>query len=97
MAKLTPNDILKLAKLAKIRLSVDEITQFGKEINEVLDYVEQLSSVDTADFQPTSQVTGLVNQTEQDEIIDYGITQEELLKNLPDQENDQIKVKRVLG
>ena len=97
MAKLTREDVLKLARLSRLRLSDEEISQFEAEISEILAYVEQLSEVDTKDLEPTSQVTGLTNVFREDEIIDYGITQDELLKNAPTIEKKQFKVKRVLG
>jgi aspartyl-tRNA(Asn)/glutamyl-tRNA(Gln) amidotransferase subunit C len=97
MAKLTREDILKLARLSRLRLTEEEIEQFQSEISAILGYVEQLGEVDTNDLEPTSQVTGLTNVMREDEEIDYGISQEELLKNAPAVEKNQIKVRRVLG
>jgi len=97
MAKLSKDDVLKLARLSRLRLTDDEITQFQTEISGVLGYVEQLSDVDTSGLEPTSQVTGLINVMRPDEIIDYGTTPDELLKNAPVVEKKQFKVKRVLG
>lgn len=97
MAKLSRDDVLKLARLSRLRLSEEEITQFQTEISAILGYVEQLSSVDTTGLEPTSQVTGLTNVMRQDEVIDYGTTPEDLLKNAPATEKSQFKVKRVLG
>lgn len=96
MAKFTRQDILKLAKLAKLQLSDAEIDQFTGEISEILGYVEQLQSVDVTGLEPTSQVTGLKNVTRSDTVINYGISKEELLKNVPEVSDGQIKVKRVL-
>jgi len=97
MAKLTREDVLKLARLSRLRLSDEEIEQFQAEISEILVYVEQLSEVETIGLEPTSQVTGLTNVMREDEVIDYGTTPDELLKNAPTIEKNQIKVKRVLG
>lgn len=96
MARLTQTDILKLAKLARLDLSPDEIKQFSGEISEILAYVEQLQSVDGEKLEPTYQVTGLKNVTRSDEPINYGANQKDLLKNVPTLEGDYIKVKRVL-
>jgi len=96
MAKLTREDVLKLAKLAKLTLTENEVDSFTKEISEILNYVEQLQSVDIDDLEPTYQVTGLTNVTRPDEIKDYGVSTEDLLKNLPAREGNQIQVKRVL-
>jgi len=97
MSNLTREDVLKLAELAKLELTKDEVDTFVQEISEILGYVEQLQSVDVDGLEPTYQVTGLKNVTRKDEIVDYGVERQELLKNLPDQEDGQIKVKRVLA
>jgi aspartyl-tRNA(Asn)/glutamyl-tRNA(Gln) amidotransferase subunit C len=96
MAKLTDEDILKLARLSRLHLSDDEKAHFKAEIEAILEYVEQLQNVDLQDVTPTNQVTGLENVMRQDVIKDYGTTQAELLKNAPDQQNGLIKVRRVL-
>lgn len=97
MATLSREDVLKLARLSRLKLSDDEVTEFQTEITEILGYVEQLSEVDTKGLEPTSQVTGLTNVMREDEVIDYGASQDELLKNAPAQDKKQFKVKRVLG
>lgn len=96
MAKITREEVLKLAQLAKIELSGDEIEQYSDEIGEILTYVEQLQQVNVDGLEPTSQVTGLKNVTRPDVVEDYGVSAKDLLKNAPALENGQIKVKRVL-
>lgn len=97
MSNLTRDDVLKLAKLARIDLSDDEVAKFESEFNEILQYVEQLQAVDVSGLEPTSQVTGLTNVTRKDEIRDYGYKAKDLLKNVPKTEDDLIKVKRMIG
>lgn len=97
MSKLTREDILKLAQLARLQLSDDEVTAYADELSEILQYVEQLADVDVSGLQPTNQVTGLVNVSRADEITDYGYNPEDLRKNLPDTQGDLIKVKRMIG
>lgn len=97
MAKLTRDDVLKLARLARIQLSNEEVDTYADELSHILAYVEQLQSVDIKGLDPTSQVTGLVNVMREDTIVDYGYNVQELRKNLPALHDDQIKVKRMLG
>jgi aspartyl-tRNA(Asn)/glutamyl-tRNA(Gln) amidotransferase subunit C len=96
MSKLSRDDILKLARLSRLRLSDEEIERFGPELSRILDFVEELNQVDTAGLEPTYQVTGLKNVMRTDEERDYGYTSEDLLKNAPAVENKQFRVKRVL-
>ncbi len=96
MAKLTREDVLKLARLARLELSEDEIENYRSELSEILQYVEQLQNVEVDGLKPTNQVTGLTNVMRPDEVKDYGYKTEELLKNVPHVKDHQIQVKRML-
>ena len=96
MANLTENDVLKLASLSKISLDKEELTALTTELGDILGYIEQLSSVDVSGLEPTNQVTGLTNVMRKDVITDYGVSQEELLKNLPARSGNYMKVNKVL-
>ena len=97
MAQLSRDDVLKLAQLARIDLSDDEVTKFVSEFNAILGYVDLLQTVDVSGLEPTSQVTGLVNVTRKDEVHNYGYKTTELLKNVPRLKNDRIQVQRMIG
>jgi aspartyl-tRNA(Asn)/glutamyl-tRNA(Gln) amidotransferase subunit C len=97
MTKLTREDVLKLARLARIDLTDDEVNEFTTEFSAILQYVEQLSSVDTAGLEPTSQVTGLTNVTREDVERPYSYATEDLRANVPAMQDGQIKVKRMIG
>ena len=96
MADLTKEDILKLARLSRLKLTDSEVSEFQKEISEILGYVQMLDKVDTKGLKPTYQVTGLKNVSRKDELIDYGVSQEDLLKNLPARDKNYIKVRKML-
>ncbi len=96
MAKLSREDLLKLAQLAKIKLSEQEIEEFSAEISDILHYVEQLQSVNIDDLAPTNQVSGLTNVMRNDEVKDYGYKPEDLLKNVPKVKDNQIEAKRMI-
>ena len=97
MAGLSRDDIVKLAALARLDLTEDEISEYSTELTAILQYVEQLQSVDIDGLQPTNQVTGLTNVTRTDEIVDYGYAPADLLNNVPNVDGQQIKVKRMIG
>jgi aspartyl-tRNA(Asn)/glutamyl-tRNA(Gln) amidotransferase subunit C len=97
MSKLSRQDILKLAQLSRLELSEDEISQFETEIKAILEYVELLQTVNLEGVEPTYQVTGLKDVTRPDELIDYGYSLPDLMKNAPATEKDHFKVKRMVG
>lgn len=98
--KLTKDEVLKLAKLSRLRLSENDITKFQTEISDILDYVTKLDDVDVTGLKPTYQVTGLTsehaNATREDQVLDQ-VIQAELFKNVPMVEDGHIKVKRMIG
>lgn len=96
MAKLSEEDVLKLAKLSKLELTEEQLHRFTTEIEAIVEYVEQLQAVDVEGLEPTNQVTGLVNVMRPDTVKEYADAKE-LLKNLPNSENDLIKVNRMIG
>lgn len=96
MSSITTDDVTYVAALAKIAITKDEAAKFTKELAAILRYVEQLDAVDTSGLQPTYQVTGLTNVTRKDEVIDYGTTQKDLLKNAPRSRDGYIEVPKVL-
>lgn len=95
--KLSPDDILKLARLSRLHLTPDEVEQFESEISAILEYVQQLQKVDVTGLEPTNQVTGLKDVMRPDQPIDYGTTPAQLLQNAPATEQGHFKVKRMLG
>jgi aspartyl-tRNA(Asn)/glutamyl-tRNA(Gln) amidotransferase subunit C len=97
MAQLTRDDVLKLARLARIELTDDEVSEFTDEFSAILKYVEILQSADIAGLEPTSQVTGLTNVTRADETREYGYAPEDLRANVPAMQDGQIKVKRMIS
>jgi aspartyl-tRNA(Asn)/glutamyl-tRNA(Gln) amidotransferase subunit C len=96
MAKLTREEVLKLARLARLQLSEDEIKSFQTDISAILDFVEQLKDVDLGSLEPTYQVSGLSNVMREDKIIDYQQSTENLMQNAPASQDNQIKVRRML-
>lgn len=97
MSTITVDTVKKLAVLSALSVSDDAATKLADELTAILGHVEQLNEVDTAGLEPTYQVTGLENVTRKDEIIDYGLSRDDLLKNAPESEDGSIKVERVLA
>ncbi len=90
-------DLEHVALLARLALSDEELKKYGKQISAILSYIDQLSEVDTTNIEPTAQVTGMENIYRADEIIPWDKSEQSAaLKQAPELEDGQIKVKRVL-
>jgi aspartyl-tRNA(Asn)/glutamyl-tRNA(Gln) amidotransferase subunit C len=79
---LTQDDTKKLATLARIALSPEELEKYTQDISKVLEYVEALQAVDVSGVEEVSQVTGLVNVQREDVAI-HEDNREEILARCP--------------
>lgn len=97
MSALTRQDVQRIAELARLELTNDELDLFTRQLGDILTYVEQIRSLDTAGVAPTSQV--LNRPVERDDIPDLTLSRTELLGNAPDAavEAGLFKVPRVIG
>lgn len=97
MSKLTREDVLHVAKLAKLDLTEEEIKKFTPQLSSVIDHISELSNVDTKNVEPTSQTTGLENVYRDDEIkSENGLTNEEAVSGTDQIYNGYFKVKAIL-
>ena len=97
MAKLTTKEVLKVAKLAKLELSKTEEEIYVPQISKIIDYISELSEVDTKNIDPVSQTTGLTNITRSDEIdVTRCISQDEALSGIENTHNGYVVVKKIL-
>jgi aspartyl-tRNA(Asn)/glutamyl-tRNA(Gln) amidotransferase subunit C len=98
MTKLTKDDVMHVAKLAKLDISDAEIAKYTTQLSSVLDHFEELSEVDTKDVEPTSQTTGLTGVDRNDIITNSeSLTQDEALSGTDQTYNGYIKVKAILS
>lgn len=96
MATLTDEDVKHIARLSKLNLSSLEVGKFKKQLSKIVDFINELSSVDTEGVEPTSQTTGLVNNLRDDQ-IEVGLTQEEAFFSTENNYSGFFKVKALLS
>lgn len=96
MSKVTSDDIRGLATLSSLQLDDSQVSSLQKDIDNILDYIEQLDELDTTGVEPTYQVTGLENVWRTDEVDNSSVDREQLLALAPDRLENQIKVPKVL-
>ena len=67
MAVVTPDVVKQVAMLARLRLEGKALTQIAAQLDEILQYVQQLQAVDTEGIEPTTHVLPLTNVLRKDE------------------------------
>lgn len=91
----TKKEVENIAKLAKLNLSEDEMTEFTSDLNDILNYMDKLNSLDTENVKPLSHPLEGNNVFRKDEIIE-SIPREDALKNAPDKTEEFFKVPKVI-
>ncbi len=92
--KLTPEEVRKIAKLGRLKLTDAEVATYQTQLSEVLGYIETLNEVDTEGVLPTAQVSGKVNALADDVVTNQSRT-DDLLAGVPAREGNHLKVKAV--
>ena len=88
-------DIEKVARLARLELSENEKVTLGSQLEQILDYMEQLNRLDTTGVEPTSHAIPLSNVFKEDE-VKPSFPQEEVLAIAPDEEDGHFKVPKII-
>jgi aspartyl-tRNA(Asn)/glutamyl-tRNA(Gln) amidotransferase subunit C len=96
MTKISRNDVQHLAQLSSLQLGDDEVTNLQADIENILDYVQQLGELDTTGVEPTYQVTDLENVWRDDTVIHSVVSREQLLALSPESAGHSVKVPKVL-
>lgn len=92
---LTKKEVVKVAKLAKIELSEEEVEIFSKQLPQILDFIEKLNELDTSRIFPFYEIFD-ANAPLREDIPKKGLTNEEALANSPQKENGFFVVPRVV-
>lgn len=90
------DEVRKLALLARLKLREEEIEQLGPQIGQILDFVHQLSGLDTTDVEPMTTALDVVNRWQSDEVR-QGLNVEQALSNAPQDDGEHFLVPPVIG
>ncbi len=80
---LTRDQVLHVAKLARLNLTDEDVELYIRELSGVLDYVEKVEELDLADVAPTSHVVPVENVLRAD-TPRPSLSREEALASAPD-------------
>ena len=75
--------VARIARLARIRVTDDEKTHLASELSQVMDWIDQLQSVDTEGVEPLTSVVGARLKTRPD-VVTLNVTRDEVLANAPE-------------
>lgn len=95
-ARLTREDVLHVAHLARLALTDAEVDEFRDQLEGILEHAEDVAALDIADVPPTAHPLPLVNVLRPD-VVRPGADRAEVLAVAPDAVDDRFRVPRILG
>jgi len=91
----TVKDVEKIAQLAKLKFNESETGKLQTELNQILEYIDQLNELDLEGVEPLENINETSNVLRIDDSEKW-LTTEEALKNAPSKTGKFFKVPKVL-
>ncbi|MEM6278418.1 MAG: Asp-tRNA(Asn)/Glu-tRNA(Gln) amidotransferase subunit GatC [Verrucomicrobiota bacterium] len=90
-------DVRKVAQLARIHLSDEEVELYQEQVGHILHYVEQLNGIDVEGIEPTAHAGAVFDVVREDVAVEeHQLEQEKVLANAPATAHGQIKMPKVV-
>ncbi len=95
MSKLSREELVAIANLARISLTDSELDQFSTQLDVILDSVAKVQEIVNEDIKPMSHALDISNVFRPD-VVGQSLTAEQALAAAPASESDRFKVPRIL-
>ncbi len=95
-SRLTSADVAKVAKLARLTLSDEELAVATGELSAMLDHFDDIDALDLDGVEPMNNPTGLVNVM-RDDVVGDTLDRDEVLAAAPVAEDGRFRVPPIIG
>ena len=92
---LTPEEVLHIARLARIALTPADVDRFAAQLSGILDHFAALAAVSAEGLEPTAHPLPLSNVMRAD-VVTESLTQGDVMANAPEAEEGFFRVRAVL-
>ncbi|HEY0417754.1 MAG TPA: Asp-tRNA(Asn)/Glu-tRNA(Gln) amidotransferase subunit GatC [Gaiellaceae bacterium] len=90
MAKITTEEVLHVARLARLQLSDEEVVRFQEQLSNILEAVSKVSELDLSDVPPTAHPLEIANAWAEDEPRPC-LPLDDVFANAPDRDDDYFR------
>ena len=91
MAGITKDEVLHVARLARLEVTDDEVARFQEQLSAIIEAVSKVSELDLSDVPPTAHPLEIQNAWDEDEEHPC-LPLDEVFANAPDREDDLFRV-----
>ena len=95
-ARITPDEVAKVARLARLGLTADELTRATVQLGDMLDHFADIDGLALDDVAPMGQPYPLTNVLRED-VVAAGLDRDEVLAAAPAVEEFRFKVPPIVG
>jgi aspartyl-tRNA(Asn)/glutamyl-tRNA(Gln) amidotransferase subunit C len=92
---LSEKDVQYVAKLARLEVTDQETAKYTQQLANILQYVEQLGKLDTANVEPLTHPLDVKNVYRKDEVVP-SLPQKDILSNGPEVQSGHFKVPKIM-
>jgi len=95
MGKITREDVAYVASLAQLSLTPDVQDRLVKEMGDILQYMDKLNELDTANIEPTIHALAMTNVF-RDDVVGPSLDREQAFMNAPKSDGEYFLVPKIL-
>ena len=88
--------VVRIAQLARIKISEDDLGALAEELSKIVGWVEQLDEVDTEGVIPMASTTEGTVLRQRDDVVSDGDCRDEVLSNAPETKKGYFVVPKVI-
>jgi aspartyl-tRNA(Asn)/glutamyl-tRNA(Gln) amidotransferase subunit C len=93
--KITHEEVKRVAALARLELAAAEVDALTQQLDKILQYMETLNQLETANVEPLAHVVDIVNAFREDRVVNQP-SPDTLLANAPAKERSFFKVPKII-
>ncbi|KAB1503913.1 Asp-tRNA(Asn)/Glu-tRNA(Gln) amidotransferase subunit GatC [Corynebacterium sp. 320] len=100
MSEISRDDVAHLARLARLTLTEQELTEYATQIDGIVEHVAAIGKVDTTGVKPLSHPTQNVDgdvSVMRDDVVIPSLTAQQALDQAPEQAEQRFQVPQILG
>ena len=97
--KITREDVVRVAELAYLDLTEEELERYRRQLDEILNYIGKLNELDTSGVEPMAQVLAddqAADATMREDLVVPSAVAEDILRQAPDPEPPYFRVPKVI-
>ena len=93
--RISPEEVAKVARLARLDLTPEKIDQYAGQLDGILGYMDKLSELDTSSVEPMYTPVDHVSVM-RDDVVRKDYSREDILKNAPETDGSFFIVPRIV-